>query len=410
MGIMRTLVAGSAVAAVTVTGIALAPAAQAAKSITVWADASHAAVISELTKNGYDGLKVTVVVKDPTTMGADLSAATPADAPDVIWGDLASTGELAQAGLVVPVELKKKRAGMFRENVMAGNIVGGKHMGVPVQISNLALVTNTTLVPKQPTTMDELSKLALGMKKKGTVKVALGIPQGEGSNGVNLFPLFQGLGGYLYGTTADGSLDPKDVGLMNKKFKGKASQIDGWNSSGLIDSSLTPDRAAKLFAKTKSAFWVAGPEDLPALMKLSFVYRIGALPPVVAGQKSRPLLTIHGLMVTSFAEKHGVLDQATALATQEMTKVGPQLKLAAASGWFPANTKAAAQVETGGGRVRAIGNAGADGVAMPNIPQARTLWGPYGTAWFSSTSGASATPAAQAFQIAEKAVRKAGRD
>ena len=64
---------------------------------------------------------------------------------------------------------------------------------------------------------------------------------------------------------------------------------------------------------------------------------------------------------------------------------------------------------SGGGRVRAIGNAGVDGVPMPNIPQAAALWGPYGTAWLTSTSGSSATPAAQAFQIAEKAVRKANR-
>ena len=58
---------------------------------------------------------------------------------------------------------------------------------------------------------------------------------------------------------------------------------------------------------------------------------------------------------------------------------------------------------TGGGRIRAIGNAGVDGVTMPNIPQAASVWGPYATAWTSATSGDAATPAKKAFRIAQRA-------
>ena len=393
-------VATTLVAGLMVTG---APAAQAAKDITVWADPVHAPVIQELTKGGYDGLTVTVVAKDPATMGAELATVPSGSAPDVIWGDLASTGQLAQAGTIVPVKMTKKNRAQFRTNVLDASNVGADRYGIPVQISNLALITNTKLVPNQPTTFAALSDLALRLEKRKKVKIPFAVGQGPGSNGVNLFPLFSSLGGYLFGRTADGSLDPKDIGLMSKAFRPNAPQIDAWNTSGLIDSTLTPEAARKAFVRGNAPFWLAGPEDLATLLKLDFVYRIGALPPAVAGSKAPPLLTVHGFMVTSFAEKHGVADQARRLVSRAMTKVGPQLALAGASGWFPANTSAAEQVETGGGRVRAIGNAGAEGIAMPNIPQAAAVWGPYGTAWLVSTSGAAATAARKAFRLAERA-------
>jgi maltose-binding protein MalE len=127
------------------------------------------------------------------------------------------------------------------------------------------------------------------------------------------------------------------------------------------------------------------------------------VPPVKAGIKAVPLLTVHGFMLTRYAEKHGVGEQAAKLVGRLMARPRAQLALANASSWFPANTDAAATVPTGGGRIRAIGNAGADGATMPNLPQAAALWAPYATAWTATTSGPAATPAKQAFRLAEQA-------
>ena len=86
-----------------------------------------------------------------------------------------------------------------------------------------------------------------------------------------------------------------------------------------------------------------------------------------------------------------------------MTRPGVLHQLASAFVFCSAFTVAAAKVSTGGGRIKAIGNAGVDGVPMPNIPQAGFVWEPYGTAWSVSTSGPSATPAKKAFTIAQRA-------
>ena len=399
-GIAVTLTAASLAAGALVSA---APAAHAADTITVWADAVHAPVIEQLLPKGYAGVPVTVVTKDPGTMRADLAAATAATAPDIVWGDLAWTGELAAAQTIVPVTLTTKRAKKFGPNVLAGSAVGADRFGLPVQISNLALITNTKLVPQQPTSFATLSSVALQLKKDKKAKVPFALPQGQGANPWSTFPLFSGVGGYLFGQAPGGGLDPTDIGLASKALRTNASLIDQWNASGLLDSSLSPDAARTAFAKGKSAFWLAGPEELATLMKLTFVYRIGSVPPIVGKQKAVPLLTVHGFMLTRFAAKHGVQDAAAGLVGKFLSRPRAQLALADASGWFPANTGAQAKVATGGGRIRAIGNAGADGVPMPNIPQAGALWEPYGTAWGAATSGAAATPAKAAFRLAEEA-------
>lgn len=390
-------------AAVAVTGLVAAPPAQAADGIVIWADPVHAPVLTQLTEGGFKGTPVTVVTKDPATVRNELATVRPKDAPDVVWGDLAWTGELASAQTIVPIQMKKKVRAQFRSNVLVGSNVGGERYGVPVQISNLALITNTALVPQQPATFAALSDLALKLKKNKKVKVPFALPQSEGTSPWTTFPLFSGVGGYLFGRTTGGSLDAADVGLASRKLKDNAKVIDGWNASGLIDSTLTADRARTLFAKGRAPFILAGPEDLQYLLGLDFAYRIGALPPIVTGSKPVPLLTVHGLMVTRWAEKHGVLEAAQSLVSGRLARAKAQQALAAAQGWYPANTKAAATVPTGGGRIRAIGNAGVDGVTMPNIPQAAAVWGPYATAWTSATSGAAATPAKKAFRIAQRA-------
>lgn len=402
-GSTRGLVVAAATG-VLLAGMVAAPPAQAAGAIVVWSDPAHAAALSQLTAAGYKGTPVTIVVKDPATVRSDLAGVAPADAPDVIWGDLAWTGELASAGTIVPLDLTKKRRAEFRPNVLAGANVAGDTYGLPVQISNLALVSNTQLVPQQPTTFGALSDMALKLKKDKKARIPFALPQSEGTSPYTTYPLFSGVGGYLFARSADGSLDTGDVGLASVALKQNASLIDDWNASGLIDSSLTADRARAAFANGKSAFILAGPEDLAYLLSLTFPYRIGAVPPIVKGLTPAPLLTIHGLMLTSWAARHGVQAQAQGLVGRLLSRPRPQQVLAAAQGWYPANTGAAETVPTGGGRIRAIGNAGVAGVPMPNAPEAGTLWAPYATAWAASTSGDTATPAKRAFRIAQRAV------
>lgn len=404
--VTRGLVGTVAMAMVAV-GAVTAPA-QAADSIVIWVDPGHGQAIRELLPDGYKGTPIEIVDKGADVMRADLAGAGRRQAPDIIWGDLAWTGELASAGLLAPVSIGKKLRKQFRSNVLTGSVVSGEQMGLPVQISNLALITNTKLVPTQPRTFADLSALALKLtKNRKKVTVPFALPQGEGTSPWTTYPLFSGLGGYLFGRSSDGSINLGDVGLASKAMRANSGQIDTWNSSGLISSKLTAEEAKNAFANGQSPFWMAGPEQLQDLLDLTFSYRIGALPPMKAGLKPVPLLTVQGFMITKYAEPHGMLEKVSDLVGTYFAREKAQQKLAGVAGLYPANTKAADDVTTGGGRVRAIGNAGVNGVTMPNAPQAGVMWAPYAQAWTDSTKGAKATPAKKAFRAAQRTVKAA---
>jgi arabinogalactan oligomer/maltooligosaccharide transport system substrate-binding protein len=401
--VLITAMTGGALAASCLLG---APASFAApKKITIWADSAHADVLSKLLAKGYKGTPVDVVTKDLADIRATVANVPKGEAPDVIWGDQSWTGELAANSTIVPLVLTPKRAKQFPANILNGYRYGENRYGLPVQYSNLALVTNAKLVPTQPTTFAELSSTVDKLRKAGKIKRGLMAPQGPGSDGYALYPLFSGLGGYFFQADSAGALDATKVGLASKPLIKNSSLIDAWNTSKLLNSTITADVARSAFVRGKAAFWLAGPEEMDTLKALKFTYRITGVPPIVAKRAAVPLLRIQGFMVTKYAEKHGVADVAQKLVGRYLATAGRQLALAAASGLNPASAVAAKQVPER--RLAAIAAAAAGGVPVPNIPQMTSVWGPYGAAWSASTSGPGATPATDAFTTAQTTVTAA---
>lgn len=404
---MRIIAATASVFAVTVAALGAAQPAPAAPSplpITVWTDAVHAAAISSLVADGYRGHQVVVVTKDLTAIRDELATVPAAAAPDVIWADSTWTEQLAASGSVLTLAVPKRVVGSFRSSALDSFAVGADRYGMPVQVSNVALISNAALVPQAPSNFGELQATALKLQSKGKVKIAFAVGQGGDSDGYPLYPLFAGLGGYFFGRDPAGAFDPSQVGIANKTFLGNASQIDDWNKAGFLNSALSSDQARRAFSRQRAPFWIAGPEEMATLLSLKFNYRITSVPTVVPGLKSSPLLRVQGFMVTKHAEAHGVRAVASRFVRSFMAQVGSQLTIAAAAGLIPANRDAVARASA---RLQAFDLAGIDGVPLPNIPQLVQVWAPYGGAWAASTAGATATAAKSAFRSAQRAVRDA---
>ena len=96
--IVRTIVAGAAAAGLGAAALVGAPGAQAAGSITIWTDAAHAPVITQLLPDGYKGYTLNVVTKELTAIRDELATVPEGSAPDLIWGDQEWSGTLAAAG------------------------------------------------------------------------------------------------------------------------------------------------------------------------------------------------------------------------------------------------------------------------------------------------------------------------
>ena len=387
---------------------AIAPSALAAPNpITIWVDVSRAATVSEFLKDGYQGHPVNVVPKELSAIKAELTTVPADQAPDVIWADNTWTGELAAASLIVPLTLSPAKKALFAPNVLEGFQFGFNYYGIPVQYETWALVTNAALAPKPPATFAKLSTKALALKAAGRADVGLAVGQGVKGNAYFTYPLFSGLGGYIFGKDTSGSLNPFDVGVNNSVFRKNTKIIDDWNSTGLINSSVDVVAAEAAFKAGRAPFWITGPWSASTLQALKFKYFISPVPRIDANLAMAPLLGIKGFMATSYAEAHGLGDVVPGLVVKKLSGSTFQSNMAAISLRAPANKNSTYSTSIGGRLAQAFGTSGVDGVPMPNIPQASSVWGPLSTAWAKSTSGPGATPAKKAFSAAQDEIQKA---
>jgi arabinogalactan oligomer / maltooligosaccharide transport system substrate-binding protein len=397
-------IATTALAAVAGTASA-APAAgtsASATTIRIWADGNRKAAVERVAGAWARsrGVTVEVVLKEFGDIRTNLSTVTADAAPDVIVGAHDWTGELAAGGLVVPLTPRKTATAAFPKYTLDSFSYGTgvkRLYGTPVAVENIGLVVNTKLA-HVPTSFADLEKQALAFKKKKSGNLALAVPQGANGDAYHMYPLFSGLGGYVFGTTARGTLNPKDVGVANKRFLANAPLIDKWNKEGLINSKVDYDTAKNAFLKKQAAFWITGPWESNSLADSGLKYKIVQLPRIK--YRSAPFLGVQGFMVTKFAAGHGVSSLAKDLVGSYMMGTGAQVTLAAANGRYPANINAGRRVTDA--VLKQFGAASAGGVPMPNIPQMASVWSELGGAWVKSTKGSGATPAKRSFSVAAR--------
>ncbi|MDP2287047.1 MAG: extracellular solute-binding protein [Actinomycetota bacterium] len=381
----------------------MAPSSAADGQLVIWADQLRADVIKAQFPDGFKGTKLNVVVKESlAAIEEQLKSVKPEDGPDVIAAEHTSTGALVQAKLVRRLTPGKAVASLFPANVLNGFRYNSRTYGIPIQFENLAMVTNTALVPKQPKTFAKLTAVAKRLLATGKATAGVAVGQGDAGNAYNMYPFFSGLGGYALGVDAKGNVNPSDVGVANPTFLGNSGQIKQWNADRVIDSSMTTAAAKDVFAAGKAPFWITGPWDLNSVVALPFGYRITAVPSMVQTKATSPLLGMKGFMVTVFAQGHQMRKEADRFLTEGIARAGVQAAFATAARRMPANRKAASGITDL--RLRAFGSAGTSGVAIPNVPQMQDVWGPLGTAWQVTTKGGAATAPVPAFTDAQAKV------
>jgi arabinogalactan oligomer/maltooligosaccharide transport system substrate-binding protein len=384
-----------------ITGTLLAAPAQAApRAIVVWVDAQYKDAATALFAKGYKKRAIDVKARDMSTITFDLQNIDPEKAPDIVLVDGEQVGELAANALITPVEITPDTSRALSGVAINTFRVGDSLFGTPIQRQNMALVTNVELIPTAPTTFNKLSRLALKRVAAGRADIAFAVAQGIDGNAYSTYPLFAGLGGIAFGTTAAGSYNPKKIGINNKKFVKNQAQIDQWNKSGLINSNVTTEEARTAFTSGRAPFWLASPEEIANLKKVTFRYRITQVPTIVKGISAAPLMKSIGFAVTTFAKAHNVLPAARDIVTNKITTTKAQTTFYEKSPYvgLPANSAAAAA--TPDRVLLAFGSAAIGATPYPNIPE----WGQVSLAlagaWRDSTRGGDAAPPAKSFAAA----------
>jgi maltose-binding protein MalE len=401
--ILLAAVSAGAVALIGAGATAAAPAAPGAAkqrpTVTVWVDNVQKPAIDRVTNSwaARRGVDVKVVFHSFGNIRDDLKTVKAENAPDVIVAAHDWTGDLAANGLVLQLFPKKATKAQFPKYALDAFSYGGRLYGAPYALENVGLVVNTALV-KVPKTWAQLEKSALAFKRKSPDNIAIAVPQGANGDAYHMYPFFSGLGGYVFGRTKNGSLQPKRVGVANKAFLRNAPLIDKWNRAGLINSKVDYGTAKNAWLQRKAAFWITGPWEIDGIKASGNPFRIIQVPRIKF--RSVPFLGVQGTMVTKFARTHGVESLAKDLVANEMMKASFQLDLERANLRYPANKAAGKRVND---RVlKMFGAAGVGGVPMPNIPQMGSVWAELAGAWVNSTKGAGATPARSAFATAQR--------
>lgn len=375
-----------------------------ATTIVIWTDSDRAAAVTKVSNDWAksSGATIKVVTKNFGDIRDNLATVSEADAPDVITAAHDWTGKLAASGLVAPIFLSnatKKNFPSYTLDAFSYGTAVKKLYGVPVAVENIGLVVNTKLA-KVPTTFAQLEKEALAVKKAKRQTFGIAVQQGSGGDAYHMYPFFSGLGGYVFGTTKAGTLNPKDIGVASPTLMKNSKLIDKWNKEGLISSKVDGGAAQNAFLKGQSAFWITGPWNADTLRKSGLSFKVIQVPAIV--KASVPFLGVQGFMVTKFAASHGVDSAAKDLVTNFMATPSAQTQLAAANGRPPANIKA--KVGSTDNVLAQFRAASKGGVPMPNIPQMDSVWSDLGQAWVRSTKGSGAMPAAKSFRGASRSI------
>lgn len=305
--------------------------------------------------------------------------------PDLVTGPHDWIGNFVQADMVSPVYLDDAALAPYLPVALQAMRYRGKLYGLPVSVSTLGLVINTSLVPQPPATMAELLTQAHALTHDGSYGFLF-----DDTDFFFAYPFFGGYGAYIFAQGPDG-LDPLKFGLDTPDAVRAAQFLSDLHRNGIIPVGTKKESASSLFREGKCAMTITGPWALQDYRDKKIHYQFMPLPVLDNGKWPQPLVSVDGVMLTRSSRN-------PALATRLMlalTGKDAEVELNLAAGRIPARTDSQADPRVAANPdVPAIGASVEKGIPMPAIPAIAQVWGPMGDALTLITSG-QASPEAQ---------------
>lgn len=339
------------------------PPAPAAK-LVIWADDTRAPILSALAADFLAKYNVELVVEDlgrvqdiRTPM---ITAAPAGEGPDIFVGVHDWLGALVESGLVAPIDLGAKADQFVPLSLEAFTYTDGKLYGVPYATENLGFFYNTDLVPEPPKTWDEMIEVAKTLKADGKIEYATAMAGGGYEN----LPILTSFGGYIFGRNADGSWNPNDVGLDSQGMIDAVAWMRGLVEQDLMPETADYETAHQLFETGKIPFLMAGPWALDRIRASGVPYAVTSFP-----NDGAPFLGVQGFMVNAFSEN--VLLAQTFLT--EYVATDEFMQKIYETGLRPSAFQPVLATMNDKDLV-AMGEAGANAMPMPNIPEMGSVW------------------------------------
>jgi arabinogalactan oligomer/maltooligosaccharide transport system substrate-binding protein len=369
--------------------------------LEIWADPKRTAALKPFADQFGKENGVTVTIKEiaENVQQTFVTASQQGSGPDVVIGAHDWIGNMVQNGAIDPVNLTAQQKASFEASAIKAVTFNGQIYGAPYAMENLALIRNTELAPAAPATIEDLVKAGQELKAAGKVSEVMCLQVGAQGDAYHIYPLFASAGGSLFGTTASGDPDPKNVTVGSPdsvKAFGKLKEL-GEKGLGALKTSIGPDNAISTFAGKKCAFLVSGPWATKDVKTAGVKYDITPLPGFAGGKKATPFLGVQAFYVASKAKSKALAQEFVAnyVTNKDVAKA-----LYDADPRPPALTSAIDVVKAGDPDLVKFLDASKDGFPMPAIPEMSAIWGPFGNAEVAVVQGQDPAAAADAAQKA----------
>jgi arabinogalactan oligomer/maltooligosaccharide transport system substrate-binding protein len=343
----------------------VAPSANAADEIVVWADESRGANLKKVLAVKADwvpGYTVKVVsFSNFDALKDAFDKATDATGPDIVVGanDWVPTG--AKSGKLAPITVTAALKARFNPTQFLDLTYKGKVYGVPVDINNVAMIYNTDLTKTAPKTFGDMVDVYKSLKASKGLKAGLCIAGGGMSWGAH--SVFSALGADAY------QFNSRDSIVYGRTFNATAFGknvrtylLDGKKSNGFFPA--TDAGCKDNFIAGKVPYAVIGNWEWQDYVAKGFTMNLMPVPGVNAGTYGKMFGSVNGAMLTTFAAKHGAEAGAKSLLTNFFASTDGQVRYQAFEKRPPAEKGAQADSTVSAGQ-RGFGSA----ASLAGIPQ-----------------------------------------
>jgi arabinogalactan oligomer/maltooligosaccharide transport system substrate-binding protein len=371
--------------------------AKATGELVIWADDKRAAALKPFAdkfgaENGVT-VKIQAISKDQQT--TFVTASQQGSGPDVMVGAHDWIGNLVQNGAIDPVQLSADQKSGIEANALKAVTFNGQTYGVPYATENLALIRNTDLAPQAPSTIEDLVSAGQKLISQKKASEILCLQVGQTGDAYHLYPLYSSAGGYLFGTTASGDYDPKDLGVGTPASVAAFKKISalGEKGSGALKRSITSDNSISTFTGKKCAFLVSGPWAITDVKKAGIKYDITGVPGFAGGKPAQPFLGVQTFYVAAKGKNKALAQE---FVTNYVTTPDLAVALYQAEPRPPALTAAFDQVKSSDPDLAKWQAAAKDAIPLPSIPEMAAIWDPFGKAEAAVVGGADPAKTIQA--------------
>ncbi|HEU4424813.1 MAG TPA: maltose ABC transporter substrate-binding protein, partial [Pilimelia sp.] len=360
--------------------------------LVIWADDKRTAALKPFAEkfgqeNGVT-VEVQAISKDQQT--TFVTASQQGSGPDVMVGAHDWIGNLVQNGAIDPVQLSAEQKAGFADVALKAVTFNGQVYGVPYALENIALIRNTDLVPTAPGSVEELVDAGRKLKAEKKASEIMCLQVGQNGDAYHIYPLYTSGGGYLFGTTANGDYDPKDLGVGKPESIAAFNKIKalGEKGAGALKRSISPDNAIATFTGKKCAFLISGPWAITDIKKAGLKYDVTPVPGFTGAKPAQPFVGVQAFYVAAKGKNKALAQEFVAnyLTTPDLA-----VALYKAEPRPPALTAALEQVKGEDPDLAKFLAAGKDGAVLPAIPEMAAIWDPFGKAEAAVIAGADAT-------------------